>query len=181
MLNVILVGYIAPDDCVPSPVILPFKLLNENTTRFMKANTSLNNTKCNNNCVSVKFGTWDTIQCQRRTTCLGECCSVYRLLFVDCVTNLFSNNYMKMEDIMYECHYLKHMKPESMLNFDRALILQWWFCANVYVMSDHCIFEQLPCCVISEIQRVYPNLDGKVSNVTKSLPNVADAKKRLAD
>ena len=86
-----------------------------------------------------------------------------------------------MEDTMYKCDYLKHMKPESMLNFDLALILQWWFCANMYVMSDHCIFQQLPCCVISEIQRVYPNLDGEVSNIAKSSTNVAYAKKRLAD
>ena len=106
---------------------------------------------------------------------------MYGMLFIGCITNLIPIDYMKMEDIMYECDYSKHMKPESMLNFDWALILQWWFCANVYGMLDHFIFQQLPCCVISEIQRVYPNLDGEVSNVTKSLPNVAYAKKRLAD
>ena len=86
-----------------------------------------------------------------------------------------------MEDILYDCDYSKYMNPESMLNFDKALVVQWWFCANLYVITEHFIFKQLPCCVISEIERVYPYDDAGVCNTAKSLTNVATAKKRSAD
>ena len=125
VLNFILVSYIVPDDCDPSPVILPFKLLNENPIRFGKGNAPLNTTQCNNNCVYEKITPWDTIKYQYRSTCLGECCGIYGMVFVECVANIISTDNIQMEDIMYKCHYSKCMNPKSMLNIDRALILQW--------------------------------------------------------
>ena len=121
--NFILVGYIQLDCCDPSPFILPFNLLNENPTRFIKTNTLLNTTQCNNNGVYEKIETWDTTQSQHHSTCLGECCSIYGILFVDCVAKIVSINNMKIEYIMYEYHNSKCTSPESMLNIDQALIL----------------------------------------------------------
>ena len=80
----------------------------------------------------MKFGTWYTIQSQHCTTCSGECCSVYGMLFVDCVANLFPIDNMKMEDIMYECHYSMCMSPESML--------YWLSIDTILVVFGKCVY-----------------------------------------
>ena len=181
VLNFSAVGYIAPNAYDQMPVVLPFKVSSENNAKFLESNAIYNDRECNKDNFLLSERRSGTIQCKQHSTCSGECCSVNGMLFVGCVTKYFPIDNIKMEDIMYDCDYSKHMNPESMSNFDKALIVQWWFCANVYIMTEKFIFKQLPCCLISEIERVYPYDDAVVCKMAKSLTNVTNAPKRLAD
>ena len=121
------------------------------------------------------------MQCKRHSTCSGECCSVNGIILADCIVDVLSVDNIKMEDIMYDCDYAKNMNPDSMSNFDKSLVLQWWFCADVYINTQKLNLEQLPCCLISEIGRLYPYDYAGVSKLVKSASKITSVVKRSAD
>ena len=123
----------------------------------------------------------EIIKSKRRGICLGECCSVNGIILADCIVDIFPVDNIKIDDIMYECDYAKSLNPDTMTNFDKSLVMQWWFCANVYINSQELNLKELPCCLLSEIERLFPYDDACVNNMVKSLSNNTSAVKRTAD
>ena len=181
VLNYSAVGYITPKSIDPIPAVLPFNISNKKCAKFRELNTRYNGREWDKkNHYSSEWKS-DTMQRKRHNTCSGECCSVNGIILAYCIVDILPVDNIKIEDIMYDCDYAKNMNPDSMSNFDKSLVLQWWFCANVYINTQKLNLEQLPCCLISEIERLYPYDYAGVSKMVKSSSKITSVVKRSAD
>ena len=98
--------------------------------------------------------------------CNGRCCSLYGVVFGECVTKRGSVEEKAYTHIVASghCNFVSNEfidQPDKMSNNHKRFVLYWWFATNIYKAFGNKNRIELPPCVLLHVRKRHPDPEGK--------------------